>query len=82
MGTASQRRVTVGVSCRSVALDTAPGETRVLTYSGLVLTRHGSGEPRQETWLPMGEEPTEADDEALIAALHEALLWSGTAHQP
>jgi hypothetical protein len=45
-------------------------------YSGIVLRRKRDGSPVDETWLPMGEDPSHDDDERLIAALHEAWLWT------
>ncbi|WP_410574466.1 hypothetical protein [Amycolatopsis sp. cmx-4-61] len=80
MSTSPQRGVSLRASYRSVVLDTAPGHRSVLRYPGLALARHIAGAVTEELWLPMGDEPTEADDEALIDALREALLWSGTAH--
>ncbi|WP_146060370.1 hypothetical protein [Amycolatopsis sp. CA-128772] len=38
--------------------------------------------PDTAVWLPMGEQPTFADDEALIAALRDALHWAGHQHGP
>jgi hypothetical protein len=46
----------------------------------LALARHPGGDQVEKMRIPVGAQPTEANDEALIAALREALLWSGTAH--
>ncbi|MEU8416967.1 hypothetical protein AB0C24_29630 [Amycolatopsis japonica] len=35
-----------------------------------------------DAWLPAGETPTYADDEALIAALRAAWRWSRDTGQP
>jgi len=65
-----RRWTSLGVRACRVQLG---GET--FTYDGLSLVRHEPGRPDHETWLPLGDEPSEADDEAMIAALHKALLW-------
>jgi len=79
MSTAPQRRVSLRASHHTVVLDTAPGHRSVLRYQGLALTRHVDREQLGEVWIPVGAEPMESDDEALIAALREALLWIGAA---
>ncbi|WP_414938462.1 hypothetical protein [Amycolatopsis sp. cmx-11-51] len=47
-----------------------------LSYSGIAVVRHHDGEVVDRTWVPIGDEPTFDDDEALIAALHAAWRWS------
>jgi hypothetical protein len=47
-----------------------------LSYPGISVVRRRHGEIVDRTWLPVGEEPTFADDEALIAVLHAAWHWS------
>jgi hypothetical protein len=48
----------------------------VVQYDGIAVLRVEAGEPIEQTWVPVGSTPTYADDEALIAAWHEALQWS------
>ncbi|MBB5851017.1 hypothetical protein ACFQ05_36975 [Amycolatopsis umgeniensis] len=50
-----------------------------LCYPGISVVRSQRGEIVDRTWLPVGEEPTFADDEALIAVLHAAWRWTRTA---
>ena len=47
----------------------------VLTYLGVALSYVRDGSLEHQIWVPVGEEPTFADDERLISALHQALLW-------
>ncbi|MFJ8911555.1 hypothetical protein [Amycolatopsis sp. NPDC102389] len=47
-----------------------------LCYPGISMIRRDEGEIVGRTWVPVGEEPTFADDEALIAALHAAWCWT------
>ncbi|MFG1644523.1 hypothetical protein ACGFMK_29920 [Amycolatopsis sp. NPDC049252] len=73
------RRVDVAARPRHVSLgdgeaEQAPAEE--FEYLGILLERKHDGAPVDETWLPMGDEPSEEDDERLIAALHEAWLWT------
>ncbi len=46
-----------------------------VSYSGIVITSYDSGSKVDERWLPLGVDPSEADDERLIEQLREALLW-------
>lgn len=46
-----------------------------LSYSGIVITSYECGHMVGERWLPLGVDPSEADDERLIEQLREALLW-------
>ena len=46
-----------------------------VTYSGIVITSFDGGCKVSERWIPLGIDPSEADDEALIEQLREALLW-------
>ncbi|WP_134663978.1 hypothetical protein [Amycolatopsis sp. CFH S0078] len=66
------RRSTLVAADKFVRL--APGAAFV--YPGVTLTRYENGEIVGTVWLPLGDAPTEADDELLIAHLHAALLWS------
>lgn len=54
------------------------GET--VTYDGFSVVRHEPGQPDDETWVPVGDEPSGADDEAMIAAMREALRWEVAGH--
>ncbi|EME58832.1 hypothetical protein [Amycolatopsis decaplanina] len=47
-----------------------------LSYPGISVVRSEHGEIVDRTWVPVGEEPTFADDEALIAVLHAAWRWT------
>ncbi|WP_037313463.1 hypothetical protein [Amycolatopsis orientalis] len=57
---------------RQVATDVGTA----LSYAGISVIRRRHGEIVDRVWVPVGEEPTFADDEALIAALHDAWRWS------
>ncbi|MGW3964833.1 hypothetical protein ACWED2_33800 [Amycolatopsis sp. NPDC005003] len=46
-----------------------------LSYSGIVISSYDRGEKVSERWIPLGVDPSEADDERLIGQLREALLW-------
>jgi hypothetical protein len=73
---ASQRRtVDLALSTRIVNLG-----CELLAYPGVLIIRAVDGRPVAEEWLPVGDDPTEADDEHLITRLRAALLWQhGTA---
>ncbi|RSM75032.1 hypothetical protein DL991_29010 [Amycolatopsis sp. WAC 01375] len=47
-----------------------------LSYPGISVIRSRLGEIVDRTWIPVGEEPTFDDDEALIAVLHAAWRWT------
>ncbi|KFU78377.1 hypothetical protein [Amycolatopsis lurida] len=47
-----------------------------LSYPGISVVRTRQGEVVDRVWVPVGEEPTFADDEALIAALRAAWCWT------
>ncbi|MEA5362831.1 hypothetical protein VA596_25075 [Amycolatopsis sp., V23-08] len=80
------RRVEVAAQPRHVSLGDAPGDDTAeqapaekaeeFEYLGILVERKHDGAPAGETWLPMGDDPSEEDDERLIAALHEAWLWT------
>ncbi|WP_190820293.1 hypothetical protein [Saccharopolyspora pogona] len=70
------RAVDLTLSTRTVDLG---GE--LLAYPGMLITRTVNGRPVAEEWLPVGDDPTEADDEHVIQRLHAALCWQhGTAN--
>ncbi|WP_046199830.1 hypothetical protein [Amycolatopsis keratiniphila] len=52
------------------------GGRAALSYPGISVVRRTEGEIVDHTWIPVGEEPTFADDEALITALHAAWRWT------
>ena len=71
---AQPRHVTLGDGQGDDTAEQAPAEE--FEYLGILLERKHDGAPVDETWLPMGDDPSEEDDERLIAALHEAWLWT------
>ncbi|GHG49557.1 hypothetical protein GCM10017567_85220 [Amycolatopsis bullii] len=70
-----QRQVLVRAESRRVVVPGVGGAPETLTYPGVTLTRVIAGIPDEGTWLPMGDRPSEVDDEALIEALRAAFLW-------
>jgi len=70
-----QRQVLVRAESRHVVVSDVEGGRETLTYPGVTLTRVIAGIPDEGLWLPMGERPSEVDDEALIDALRAAFLW-------
>ena len=70
-----QRQVLVRAESRRVTVPDLGGSPETLSYPGVTLTRVIAGIPDDETWVPVGDRPSEVDDEALIAALREAFLW-------
>ncbi|MET8999987.1 hypothetical protein [Amycolatopsis sp. Hca4] len=70
-----QRQVLVRAESRDVVVPDDAGGRETLTYPGVTLTRVSAGVPDGGLWLPMGERPSEGDDEALIEALRAAFLW-------
>jgi hypothetical protein len=70
-----QRHVLVRAESRGVTVSDVDGGRETLTYPGVTLTRVLAGIADDELWLPMGERPSEVDDEALIEALRAAFRW-------
>ncbi|MBE1496290.1 hypothetical protein H4696_003390 [Amycolatopsis lexingtonensis] len=79
------RRVLVQVEHRTATLSessASPGDSQPshrvdeLYYPGILVSHLQDGVVDHEMWLPMGETPTLADEEALIAALHAAMRWN------
>jgi len=70
-----QRQVLVRAESRQVVVSDLGGSPETLTYPGVTLTRVIAGIPGEGMWLPMGDRPSEVDDEALIDALRAAFLW-------
>jgi hypothetical protein len=72
-----ERQVRLRLGTRAVSVP-AGHRREVLEYAGVTVLRVEDGEPVEQTWVPVGTCPSYADDEALIAAWHEALLWTRT----
>jgi hypothetical protein len=75
MNTPPHRQVRLCLSSRSVLLAAADGAFHTCSHPGVSLRRHLDGRPAGQVWVPQGETPDFADDEALIAALRTALIW-------
>ncbi|WP_243770199.1 hypothetical protein [Amycolatopsis acidicola] len=65
----------VTVHCRQVRVEAGDGRQVSLSYPGILLSGFEDGKAVCERWVPFGAEPTEEDDERLVEALHQALLW-------
>jgi hypothetical protein len=70
-----ERQVRLRLSTREVSTPAEFGR-EVVQYSGVTVQRVEDGELVDQTWVPVGTTPTFADDEALIAAWHDALRWT------
>ncbi|TNC24573.1 hypothetical protein [Amycolatopsis alkalitolerans] len=70
----SDRAVHVTVQLRQVTVNAGDREVS-LSYPGILLTGIEDGEQVWQRWVPFGEDPSEEDDERLLAAMHRALLW-------
>jgi hypothetical protein len=70
-----ERHVRLRLGTRAVS---APAEFghEVVKYTGITVQRVEDDELVDQTWVPVGAEPTFADDEALIEEWHEALRWT------
>jgi hypothetical protein len=75
MGTPPHRQVSLHLANRTIHLVTADGSSHICSYPGIALHHHISGHPTGQVWVPQGDKPDFADDEALITALHDALIW-------
>ncbi|NIH87568.1 hypothetical protein [Amycolatopsis granulosa] len=60
---------------RRVEVAGPDGEPLSLSYPGLLLTGYEDGREVCRRWVPLGRDPSFADDERLIEALHAATLW-------
>jgi hypothetical protein len=70
------RWVGVTLEHRQVCLDAAEEATAAdVSYAGILITHYDSAEKVSEAWVPLGVDPSEADDEELIQQLRGALLW-------
>ncbi|MEV7094016.1 hypothetical protein AB0M80_14395 [Amycolatopsis sp. NPDC051045] len=68
-----QVRLQHDVRIVSVVAGHTPEELR---YSGITIHCIDGGAVVEQTWIPLGTDPTYADDEALLTAWHAALSWS------
>lgn len=68
------RWVSVRLQHRDVRIDVDTDEESV-SYAGIVITNYENGETVGERWIPLGVDPSEADDEQLIQQLRDALIW-------
>src|SRR4051812_5329928 len=50
-------------------------EEASVSYAGILITSFERGAKVGEHWVPLGVDPSEADDEQLIGQLRDALLW-------
>ncbi|WP_191248391.1 hypothetical protein [Amycolatopsis deserti] len=76
-----KRQVRVAMHLRRVDVDGPDGEPVTLSYPGMLLTGYEDGCKVCERWIPLGGEPSVADDEVLIDALHAAMLWQNHAEE-
>jgi len=68
------RWVGVTLEQRQIRLD-GPEELSQLSYQGILITHYDAETKISEAWVPLGVDPSEADDEELIQRLRGALLW-------
>lgn len=73
-GTGGTRAVCVRLQHKRVGPVTGE-QVNSLSYPGILLTAYEDGRQVGEHWVPVGDEPTEEDDEQLVQALHRALRW-------
>jgi hypothetical protein len=73
------RWVSVRLQHRDVRIQGDSGDETV-SYAGIVITSFENGTEVGERWIPLGVDPSEADDEQLIQQLRDALIWQ--ARQP
>jgi hypothetical protein len=72
----SARAVQLSWESRTAVLDEGGSRPEEVSYPGVAVVHHHDGRVVEQTWVPVGDDPTFADDEALIAALHAAWHWS------
>jgi hypothetical protein len=70
-----RRRVTLRLQHRQVCLGEPEEKRSKLSYAGLLITNYEFGVKVTEIWVPLGVNPSQADDEELIRKLRDALLW-------
>ncbi|WP_414941128.1 hypothetical protein [Amycolatopsis sp. cmx-11-51] len=68
------RWVSVRLQHRDVLIRGDIADERV-SYAGIVITSFENGIEVGERWIPLGVDPSEADDEQLIQQLRDALIW-------
>ncbi len=68
------RWVSVRLQQRDVRIQGDTDEEYV-SYAGIVITSFENGARVGERWIPLGVDPSEADDEQLIQQLRDALIW-------
>ncbi|MFC9256854.1 hypothetical protein ACFWMR_11750 [Amycolatopsis thailandensis] len=68
------RWVSVRLQHRDVRIQSDTAEESV-SYAGIVITSFENGVEVGERWIPLGGDPSEADDEQLIQQLRDALIW-------
>lgn len=78
-GSRGVRQVRVTMQLRRVDVDGPDGEPVSLSYPGMLLTGYEDGRKVCEHWIPLGAEPSVADDERLIDVLHAAMEWQNYA---
>ncbi|HKS43604.1 MAG TPA: hypothetical protein VJT49_00550 [Amycolatopsis sp.] len=76
----AERSVRVTLHCQRVTVELPDGKRATLSYPGVLLAAYEDGEKVHEKWVPLGAESSQADDERLIEALHEAFLWQNGEH--
>ncbi|WP_116206026.1 hypothetical protein [Amycolatopsis circi] len=82
------RWVGVRLHYRHVRMDDRPCATGcpedelTVSYPGILISSYDDGELVEERWIPLGAEPSEEDDEALIEQLRAALWWQLGETQP
>jgi len=70
-----EREVRLRLGTRAVSVPAGHGR-EVVEYAGVTVLRVEDGTPVEQAWIPVGACPSYADDEALIAAWHAAVVWS------
>jgi hypothetical protein len=74
-GSEENRRVVVTLQNRQVCVGSEDDADVKLSYAGILIVHYEGGARVSETWLPLGGDPSEEDDEQLILHLRQALLW-------
>jgi hypothetical protein len=79
-GSGETRRVVVTLQNRQVCLGPEDDAGVKLSYAGILIVHYEGDAQVSETWLPLGGDPSEEDDEQLILQLRQALLWQAGKH--
>ena len=69
------RSVRLAFHRQRVTVEMPDGRRASMSYPGMLVSGYEEGRKVYEKWLPLARESTEVDDERLIEALHEAILW-------